>query len=157
VVARAESYLLDRPGRAIPEWETIQKIRKDAEQARQSALEAQAEAERAREALTARLAQLQRETERTDTIALARARLEPGDKVVIPRLGYDRPGRVVKIDPRKKTAVVAIGHVTWNVTIDELVPQASNTPLQTAPLPPGGRPRNLPERSVSLPESQDDD
>jgi DNA mismatch repair protein MutS2 len=157
VVARAESYLLDRRTRAIPEWETIQKLRKEAEEARQSAVLAQTEAERTREALNERLAQLQRETERTDTIALARARLEPGDKVVVPRLGYDRPGRVVKIDPRKKTAVVAIGHVTWNVAIDELVPQTSKTPLPSAPVPPGARPRNLPERPAGLPETHDDD
>ena len=32
----------------------------------------------------------------------ARARLQPGDRVVVPRFGYDRPGRIVKIDPRKK-------------------------------------------------------
>ena len=38
------------------------------------------------------------------------------------------PGRVVKLDPRKKTAKVAIGHVTWNVSIDELIPQAPRTP-----------------------------
>ncbi len=157
VVARAESYLLDRRSRGIPEWETMQKLRKEAEEARQSAVLAQAEAERTREALTERLEQLQRETERTDMIALARARLEPGDKVVVPRLGYDRPGRVVKVDPRKKTAVVAIGHVTWNVAIDELVPQAPKTPMPTTPPPPVGRPRNLPERPVPLPESQDDD
>ena len=50
--------------------------------------------------------------------------IQPGDRVVVPRLGYDRPGRVVKLDQRKKTAMVAIGHVTWDVAIDELIPQA---------------------------------
>ena len=64
----------------------------------------------------------------TDAIAESRARLQPGDRVVIPRLGYDRPGRLVKIDPRKKTAVVAIGHVTWDVSIDEIIPQTVRTP-----------------------------
>ena len=53
---------------------------------------------------------------------------QPGDRVVVPRLGYDRPGRLVKLDPRKKTAVVAIGHVTWNVAIDELIPQTIREP-----------------------------
>ncbi len=157
VIARAESYLLDRRSGGVPEWEMTQKLRKEAEEARQSAVLAQAEAERTREALTERLEQLQRDTERTDTIAVARARLEPGDKVVVPRLGYDRPGRVVKIDPRKKTAVVAIGHVTWNVAIDELVPQAPKTPAPAAPPSSAVRPRNVAERSVTLPESQDDD
>ena len=73
--------------------------------------QAQAEAERTREALGQRLADLQREAERDEQLAEARARLQPGDRVVVPRLGYDRPGRIVKLDPRKKTAVVAIGHV----------------------------------------------
>lgn len=45
VVARAESYLLDRRSRGIPEWETMQKLRKEAEEARQSAVLAQAEAD----------------------------------------------------------------------------------------------------------------
>jgi DNA mismatch repair protein MutS2 len=156
VVARAESYLRDRRSLGIPEWETILRLRKEAEESRQNAISAQAEAERVREAMIERLAQLQRETEQTDTIANARARLEPGDKVVVPRLGYDRPGRVVKIDPRKKTAVVAIGHVTWNVSIDELVPQALKTPQASVPSPPGNSPRKLPER-VILPECDDSD
>ena len=91
-------------------------------------MQAQAEAERTREALAQRLADLQREAERDEQLADARARLQPGDRVVVPRFGYDRPGRVVKLDPRKKTAVVAIGHVTWNVAIDELIPQAARSP-----------------------------
>jgi DNA mismatch repair protein MutS2 len=158
VVTRAESYLLDRKSRAIPEWEVIQKLRKEAEEARLSAIHARSEAERTREAMTEKLAQLQRETEHTDTIALARSRLEPGDKVVVPRLGYDRPGRVVKIDPRKNTAVVAIGHVTWKVNIDELVPQpATKAPPTSGQAPSAGRLRNAPDRAATLPESDDGD
>ena len=75
-----------------------------------------------------RLADLQREARRDEQLVEARARLQPGDRVVVPRLGYDRPGRIVKLDPRKKTAVVAIGHVTWNVAIDELIPQHGRGP-----------------------------
>ena len=60
---------------------------------------------------------------------------------MVPRLGYDRPGRVVKLDERKKTAIVAIGHVTWNVSIDELVPQSVRQPEMEAqaPEPPSAR------------------
>ena len=112
----------------MPEWEAVQKLRKEAEEARQAALAAQAEAERTREALAQRLADLRAGRPTADAIADARARLQPGDRVVVPRLGYDRPGRVVKLDPRKKTAVVAIGHVTWNVAIDELIPQPAHAP-----------------------------
>ncbi len=130
IVRRAEGYREKHQGASssAPEWELIQKLRKEAEDARQSALAAQAEAERSREALAQRLADLQREAQREESIADARARLQPGDRVVVPRLGYDRPGRIVKLDPRKKTAVIAIGHVTWDVAIDELIPQVARTP-----------------------------
>ena len=135
VVARAETYLSNRLSGAVPEWEVLQKLRKEAEEARQQAVQAQAEAERTREALARRLAELQNETQKADSIADARARIQPGDRVVVPRLGYDRPGRVVKLDPRKKTAVVAIGHVTWDVSIDELIPQVIRTPAPASPSP----------------------
>ena len=38
----------------------------------------------------------------------------------------------MKVDPRKKTAVVAIGHVTWDVSIDEIIPQTVRTPATAA-------------------------
>jgi DNA mismatch repair protein MutS2 len=133
VVARAESYLSQRRGSVVPDWEILQQLRKEAEEARQAALAAHADAERTRDALARRLAELQDETRQADTIAEARARLQPGDRVVVPRLGYDRPGRIVKLDPRKKMAVVAIGHVTWNVAIEELIPQNTRTPLAASP------------------------
>jgi DNA mismatch repair protein MutS2 len=75
---------------------------------------------------------MQDATRQAETIAEARARLQPGDRVVVPRLGYDRPGRLVKLDPRKKTAVVSIGHVTWDVSLDEVIPQAVRTPATAA-------------------------
>jgi DNA mismatch repair protein MutS2 len=133
VIARAEAYLSDRRAAVIPEWEAVQKLRKEAEEARQAALAAQLEAQRAREALAQRLAEVQRETERADSLAESRARLQPGDRVVVARLGYDRPGRLVKLDLRKKTAVVAIGHVTWDVDIDELIPQMIRTASGAGP------------------------
>ena len=141
VVARAETYLAQRRGGVVPDWEVLQQLRKEAEEARQAALQAHAEAERTREALARRLADLQDETRQSDTIAEARARIQPGDRVVVPRLGYDRPGRIVKLDPRKKTAVVAIGHVTWNVAIDELIPQTTRTPVASSPATKAPSPR----------------
>jgi DNA mismatch repair protein MutS2 len=135
IVDRAFRYLQEGRGRELPELEIVQKLRKEAEDARQSALAAQAEAERAREALGQRLADLQRQAENDARIAEARERLQPGDRVVVPRMGYDRPGRVVKIDPRKKVATVAIGAMQWNVPIAELVPQLIRNP---EPAPPMG-------------------
>jgi DNA mismatch repair protein MutS2 len=128
VIERAESYLDERLSRGAPDWEILEKLRKETAIARQAAVEAQAEAERTREALTQRLAQLHAEAQRTVTLADARALIQLGDQVVVPRLGFDRPGRVVKLDHRKKTAKIAIGHVTWDVSIDELMPQTPRTP-----------------------------
>jgi DNA mismatch repair protein MutS2 len=157
VVARAEAYLAQSRGGGPPEWEVLVRLRKEAESAREAAVLAQAEAERTREALAERLANLQKESQKAETIAEARARLLPGDRVVVPRLGYDRPGRLVKLDPRKKTAVVAIGHVTWNVAIDELIPQAVRTPDQGPARAPAGATRNPGARPAAVPESGDDD
>ena len=63
----------------------------------------------------------------------ARARIQPGDKVVVARFGYDRPGRVVRLNPRKNGAVVSIGQMQWDVPIAELIPQN----IRVADLPAG--------------------
>ncbi|WP_435017548.1 endonuclease MutS2 [Tundrisphaera sp. TA3] len=128
LVARAARYLGEGQGKHVPELEIAQKMRREAEAARQSALTAQAEAEQSREALNQRLADMQKQAENDARIIEARARLQPGDRVVVPRFGYDRPGRVVKIDPRKRIASVAIGAVKWDVPIDELIPQMIRQP-----------------------------
>jgi DNA mismatch repair protein MutS2 len=133
LVARAGRYLEQTRGEHLPELEIVQKLRRDAEDARQAALVAQAEAERSREALHQRLTDLQRQAEQDSRLAEARARIQAGDRVVVPRFGYDRPGRVVKLDPRKKTAIVAIGQMQWNVAIDELIPQILRTPESPEP------------------------
>jgi DNA mismatch repair protein MutS2 len=157
VVARAEAYLAQRKSGGGPDWDVLPRLRKEAEEAREAAIMAQAEAQRMREALAERMAQLQQESQKADTIALARARLQPGDRVVVPRLGYDRPGRLVKLDPRKKSAVVAIGHVTWNVAIDELIPQTIRAPSQDSARGSPGGPKNPAARRPVLPEDGDDD
>jgi DNA mismatch repair protein MutS2 len=128
LIERAQGYLQRTRGDQLPEWDVIQKLRREAEQARQEALVAQADAQRTKEALDQRLADLQRQTENDARIDEARARLQPGDKVVVPRFGYDRPGRVVKLDPKKQMASVAIGSMKWDVPIVELVPQLIRTP-----------------------------
>jgi DNA mismatch repair protein MutS2 len=155
VVRRAESYLAERPSRGVPEWDAVQRLRAEAELARQAALQAQSDAERARDALAQRLAELEHEGRRADSVALARARLRPGDRVVVPRLGYDRPGRIVKLDERKKTAIVAIGHVTWNVLIEELVPQSFRQPEMEAQAPEPPAARKSRGRPVMPPEDDD--
>ena len=48
VVERAESYLADRLSHGMPDWEVLEKLRKEAALARQAAVDAQADAERTR-------------------------------------------------------------------------------------------------------------
>ena len=128
LIARAAKYLETNRGADSPEWSILQKLRKEAEDAKAAALASQAEAERTREALNRRLADMQKQTENDSRIDDARAKLQPGDRVVVPKFGYDRPGRVVKLDPRKGVAIVAIGQMQWDVPIAELIPQMVKTP-----------------------------
>ncbi len=143
LVARAANYLEQGRGDSKPDWEIVQTLRREAEEARQEAIAAQAEARRAQEALAQRLADLQRQGENDSRLAEARALIQPGDRVVVPRFGYDRPGRVVKLDPRKNQAVVAIGQMQWDVPIAELIPQMLRNPESPAK-PRSGAPRNAP-------------
>ena len=155
IVNRAARYLEQGRGAEAPEMAVVQKLRADAEAARQAALAAQAEAERSREALGQRLADLQRQAENDDRINEARARLQPGDRVVVPRFGYDRPGRIVRLDPKKKSAVVSIGQMQWDVKIDELIPQT----MRTAEVPdnPAPKARSVAKPGTRLEDFRDDD
>ena len=146
VVARATRYLEQVRGGETPEMMIAQKLRQEAESARQAALAAQAEAERSRDVLNQRLTDLQQQAENDERLIDSRARLQPGDRVVVPRLGYDRPGRLVKLDTRKKTAIVAIGQMQWDVKIDELIPQTVRTPEMTEG--PPARPRSGPAKTL---------
>ncbi|WZO96204.1 DNA strand exchange inhibitor protein [Isosphaeraceae bacterium EP7] len=139
LVERASRYLNQARGADQPELEMLQKLRREAEVAKLAALQSQAEAEQTREALNRRLADLNQQTEIDARLVEARARLQPGDRVVVPRFGYDRPGRVVKIDARKKTASVAIGRMNWDVPIEELIPQIIKTPDIGPDTPPAGK------------------
>ena len=141
IVARARVATWSRAGASTsPSWRSSRSSARTPRTARQAALAAQAEAERSREALNQRLADLQHQAENDARIAEARARLQPGDRVVVPRFGYDRPGRVVKLDPRKKTAVVAIGQMQWDVAIDARRAVRVFSPARTSAGPEGFTP-----------------
>jgi DNA mismatch repair protein MutS2 len=123
VIARAERYLSTETRERTEEWDLVHKLRHEAEVARAAALAAEAESARLSEALQQRLADLQAQSQFDARLELSRKNLQPGDRVVVPRFGYDRPGRVVKLDPRKQTAFVAIGAMQWEVPIAEIIPQ----------------------------------
>jgi len=155
LIARAARYLAEGKGDHRADWEVVQKLRQEAEASRRSAMAAEAESQRVREALTQRLADNQRQAEGDARVAEARARIRPGDRVVVARFGYDRPGRVVKLDPRKSMAVVAIGQMKWDVPIAELIPQLLRGP--EAPADPPARSKPAPGRNVPRLEDFRDD
>ncbi len=127
VLERAERWLAERTTGPAPEWERLMTARREAEEARGQALEAELEARRLQEELARKLAELEQVSKRDEELVQARDRLEVGDQVVVPRLGYDRPGKILRLDTRKRTAKIAIGHVSWDVSLDELIPSQPRT------------------------------
>jgi DNA mismatch repair protein MutS2 len=120
VLQRANKYLRRKQKRA-PEMVQLQKLRQDAERAREEALAAQHEADRQREELRQKTEAIQREAEKATALREARLKLGPGDIVHVPRFGKD--GRIVRVDHRKNAAVVAVGLGQWEVTLEEVFPQ----------------------------------
>jgi DNA mismatch repair protein MutS2 len=120
LLRRAHRYLRRRQRRA-PEMAQLQRLREEAEKAREEALAAQHEAERQREELRQKAATLEREAEEAAALREARLRLQPNDPVRVPK--FDRPGRVVRVDHKRNVAVVSLGLGQWEVPLDEVFPQ----------------------------------
>jgi DNA mismatch repair protein MutS2 len=121
LLKRAQRYLRRRQRRA-PELAQLQKMREDAEKAREEALLSHQEAERQKEEYRQKLELAERAAEEATALKEARARLEPNDAVRVPR--FDKPGRIVRIDHRRNLAVISLGLGQWEVSLDEVYPQA---------------------------------
>jgi DNA mismatch repair protein MutS2 len=119
LLRRAHRYLRRRQRRA-PEMAKLQEMRAEAEKAREEALLAAHEAEQQREEYRQKMLMVQREAEVAAALREARARLKPNDAVRVPR--FDKPGRVVRIDPKRNLAVVSVGLGQWEVSLDEVYP-----------------------------------
>jgi DNA mismatch repair protein MutS2 len=119
LLKRAHRYLKRRQKRA-PEMAQLQKMREDAEKAREEALLAQQEAERQREEYHQKLVLAEREVEEAAALKDARANLKPNDAVRVPR--FDKPGRIVRIDHRRNIVVVSLGLGQWEVSLEEVYP-----------------------------------
>jgi DNA mismatch repair protein MutS2 len=120
LIRRAHRYLRRRQRRA-PELTRLQEVREEAERAKQEALVAQHEADRQREEYEQKVAALRREAEQAAALREARARLQVGDTVQVPRFG--KAGKVVRVDHRRNTALVSVGLGQWEVSLDEVFPQ----------------------------------
>ncbi len=119
LLRRAHRYLRRRQRRA-PEMVQLQRLREEAEKAREEALLAQHEAERQREELRQKTDQLQREKEEAAALREARLKLQPNDVVHVPR--FDKPGRIVRVDFKRNIALVSVGLGQWEVSLDEVFP-----------------------------------
>jgi DNA mismatch repair protein MutS2 len=119
LLRRARHYLRKKQRRA-PELARLQEIREEAEKAREEARLAQHEAERKEEEYRAKVAQLQRQAEEEAALKEARLKLQANDAVRVTR--FDKPGRVVRVDHKKNTALVSVGLGQWEVPLNEVFP-----------------------------------
>lgn len=119
LLRRARHYLRRKQRRA-PELARLQEIREEAEKAREEARLAQHEAARKEEEYRQKMAKLEREAEEEAALKEARARLQANDPVRVTR--FDKPGRVVRVDHKKNTALVSVGLGQWEVPLNEVFP-----------------------------------
>jgi DNA mismatch repair protein MutS2 len=120
LLKRAHKYLKRRHRRG-PGLLELQQKREEAEKARAEAMEAQLGAQKQREEYAARLAEFERQQREAEALRSWRATLKPGDTVWVPK--YDKHGRIVRIDPKRGTAVVSLGLGQWEVTFEEIFPE----------------------------------
>lgn len=121
LLQRARRYLRRRQRRA-PEMARLQELREQAEKARSEALQAQHEADRQRAEYQHKLVEADRQAAEQAALREARSRLQAGDAVTVPR--FDKPGRIVRIDPRRNIAIVSLGLGQWEVPLEEVFPIA---------------------------------
>ncbi len=120
LLRRARHYLRRRQ-RRNPEMAQLQKLREEAERAREEALAKAHEAERQAGALRQEQERLQREAAEAAALREARLRLQPNDPVRVPR--FDKPGRVVRVDHKRNVALVSLGIGQWEVPLEEVFPE----------------------------------
>jgi DNA mismatch repair protein MutS2 len=119
LLQRAHKYLRRRQRRA-PEMMQLQKMRAEAEKAREEALEKAHEAEKQAEDLRRKADQVEREAAEAAALREARLRLQPGDSVRVPK--FDKVGKVARVDHKRNSVVVSVGMLSWEVSLEEVVP-----------------------------------
>ncbi len=119
LLRRARHYLKRRQRRA-PEMVLLQRKREEAEQAREGALAAQADANKQKAEFERSKADIERQASEEAALRDFRRSLRPGEVVKITR--FDKPGKVVRIDHKKNIAAVSLGLGQWEVPLDEVYP-----------------------------------
>jgi DNA mismatch repair protein MutS2 len=121
LLKRAHRYLKRRQKRA-PEMAQLQKMREEAEKAREAALAQAHEAEKQAEELRRKGEQMEREAAEAAALREARLRLQVNDAVRVPK--FDKVGKVVRVDHKRNVAVVSVGLLQWEVSLEEVFPEA---------------------------------
>lgn len=121
LLRKAHRYLRRRQRRA-PEMLLLQQKREAAEKAREEAQRAQADADRERDALAKKLAEIERQATKTAALRDWRARLQIGETVHVPR--YDKSGTVKRVDHKRNVALVSLGLGQWEVSLEEVFPMS---------------------------------
>ncbi len=119
LLRRAWLYLKRKQKRA-PEMAQLQRKREEAEKAREEALSAQHEAQVQREEYEHKVAQLTREAQEAQEMEQFRQRLLPGAIVHVTR--FDKAGRVVRVDAKKRVVIVNLGLGQWEIPMEEILP-----------------------------------
>ena len=116
---RAYHYLQTRKGKT-PELARLQELREEAEKARTEALAKVHEAELQKLEYEKRLADLEKRTLEDAALKSRREKLQPKDKVHVPR--FDKVGTVMRVDLRKGLVMVSVGMGQWEIPLDQITP-----------------------------------
>jgi DNA mismatch repair protein MutS2 len=123
LIGRAFRYLKRRQRRG-PELARLQQLREETERARADAVAARLEADRERAELARKAEDLDRRNREQESLNRARESLQVNDEVRVSR--FDKVGRVVRVDLRRRTALVSVGIGQWEVPLEELFPVAAS-------------------------------
>jgi DNA mismatch repair protein MutS2 len=123
LIRKARLYLRKRTNRHS-ELERLQKVRQEAEAAREAALTAEHAARQQARELELKTAQLTEEARIKTELAHRRQNLQVNDRVHVAR--FDKEGRVVRINLAKQTVMVSIGLGQWEMPFAEITPLSAS-------------------------------
>ena len=120
LLGRAEEYL-GMNGGNLPEMAGLQRLREEAEHAREAAMAAQHEAGREKAEYERKTAELTRDAQQTEALQVQRRNLSPNMIVRVSR--FDKTGKVIRVDNKKQMVLVSIGLGQWEVPFAEVFPE----------------------------------
>ncbi len=83
------------------------------------------EAEKQAGELRKKAEQVEREGAEAAALREARLRLQPNDAVRVPK--FDKIGKVVRVDHKRNVAMVSVGLLQWEVSLEEVFPVADKS------------------------------